>query len=89
MEFEPGVEIVGDVKFVAQGVRNEKGPLGHLPGWGDRVIEVGVVCQPLQPNKVPEKPEPEVKHSAPGVANLFLINPRQEPGAHVVSDLRG
>jgi len=31
----------------------------------------------LKPNKIPKKPEPEVEHSTPGVANLFLINSRQ------------
>src|SRR5580704_14826073 len=44
---------------------------------------------PSQSDEVPKKPEPEVEHSPPRIANLLLIDLRQETGAHVVRDLRG
>jgi hypothetical protein len=52
----------------------------------------GVMSNPSllsKPDGVPKEPEPEIEHSPPRVTNLLLIDLRQEPGAHVVRDLRG
>src|ERR1700722_17318878 len=51
----------------------------------------GVMSNPSlvsKPDGVPKEPEPEIEHSPPRVTNLLLIDLRQEPGAHVVRDLR-
>src|SRR6516162_4746739 len=43
----------------------------------------------LQTNKIPEKPEPEIEHSAPSVTHLLGIDWLQQSCFHIVSDLGG
>ena len=55
MEFEPGVEIVGDVKFVARGDRNRKGSVQEPT----RIVRLEVIRQEVTAQRITAEQNPK------------------------------